>query len=744
MEYYYLIIVGILFLLAISDLIVGVANDATNFLNSAIGAKAAPFKVIMSIAGVGVVLGAVFSSGMMEVARNGIFHPHMFYFNEIMLIFLAAMVTDVILLDLFNTYGFPTSTTVSLVFELLGAAVAISIMKIANSVEFTMLDLSSFLNTSKVLAIVSSILASVIIGFAVGAIIQYLARLLFTFKLHKTQKYFGAIWGGLCVTLISYFIVFKGMKGSSLMHEGTMEFLQAHIRVLMLAMFGITTVLLQLLYWLFRFNAMKFVVLLGTFALAMAFAGNDLVNFIGVPMAGLNSFQLYADSGATNPEMFSMEGLRGAVPTHEIILLAAGIVMILTLWFSKKAKTVIKTTVDLSRQDTGTERFNSTPLSRSIVKMFVGLNEQITKITPKKLSKRVDRRFKPNKKADQTAAFDMLRASVNLMVASTLIVFGTSLKLPLSTTYITFMVAMGTSLSDGAWGRDTAVYRVTGVFTVIGGWFVTAISAFSAALCIGFVLYFGGYVAVIIILAFVLFAMWRTQTLYKRREKNAVNAEKSFIIAKDDIPQIRQIAAETLCSSLQKMEILYSKTIDALGKENIKQLEAIRHDLADVREQTKLMKNHLNVTVQSFTENQIENTHHYVQAINYLREASHALKSFIEVIFEHTNNKHKPIIAQQQEELAELRERVITFFDMAKQHISTENYEAVEESIGYENEAVMYIETLNKKQMKRVKNGLCGTKNSLLFSAILTNTRNLLLFTTLLLKSHRDFILDSE
>ncbi len=744
MEYYYLIIVGVLFILAISDLLVGVANDATNFLNSAIGSKAAPIRIVLFVASVGVLLGATFSSGMMEVARNGIFRPEMFVFSEIMLIFLAAMITDVILLDLFNTYGLPTSTTVSLVFEMLGAAVAISLMKIADSAEYTIANLGMFLNSSKVLAIVSSILASVVVGFVVGAVVQYFARLLFSFKLHKTQKYFGAVWGGICVTMIAYFIVFKGMKGSSLISAETMAYLHANTGVLMIGLFCATTLVLQAMYWMFKFNALKLVVLLGTFALAMAFAGNDLVNFIGVPMAGLNSFQLFQSGGGASPDTFSMSGLQGAVPTHELILIGAGIIMILTLWFSKKAKNVVKTTVDLSRQDTGTERFQSTPLSRTIVKMFVGLDEKITQIVPQKINKRISKRFKPYKKADHTAAFDMLRASVNLVVASALIAFGTSLKLPLSTTYITFMVAMGTSLSDGAWGRDTAVYRITGVFSVIGGWFVTAIAAFTLALCVGFALHFGGYVAVVIILSLVLFAMIRTQTLYNRRQKNIEHAEKSFIIEKADVPKIHQIASETLCASLKKIDSIYSNTVVALHEESVKKMEAVRRDLLDIREQTKLMKAQLNVTIQSFTEAQIDNTHYYVQAVNYLREVSYALKSLVEASFTHTNNKHKPLIAEQQNELAEMNRRIHTLFEMVDHHIASENYENAEDCLGYEQELVHFIESLNKKQMKRVKNGTCGTKNSLLYSAILTNTRNMLLFVMLLLKSHREFAQNGE
>jgi anion-transporting ArsA/GET3 family ATPase len=490
---------------------------------------------------------------------------------------------------------------------------------------------------------------------------------------------------------------------------------------------------------------LKFIVLFGTFALAFAFATNDLVNFIGVPVAGLNSFELYQAAGSPDPSTFSMVGMQGKKAQAPLIaLIGGGMIMILALWFSKKAHNVTKMTVNLARQDSGIERFGSTPISRSIVKMFVGLGERITKVTPKKLDKQISRRFKPYKKADQTAAFDMLRASVNLMVGAGLIALGTSLKLPLSTTYITFMVAMGSSLSDGAWGRESAVYRVTGMISVIGGWFFTAIAAFSIAFTIGMILYFGGNFGIAGMIALVAFAMWHTNKIHKRRDASAQKAEKSFIIDKEDADQIQQIASDTLCSTLQRMDAMYSKTIDALNKESIKQLESVRVDLRDIREETKLMKNNLNVTIRAFNDKQLENMHYYVQAVNYLREVSFALKSFIEASFEHTNNKHKPLVSEQQEELAELNHRIQTFFEKVIQQISAGNYGKVEETIGYEQDIVQYIESINKKQMKRVKNGYCGTKNSLLYSAILTNTRNVLMFTTLLLKVQRDFAVSSE
>jgi phosphate/sulfate permease len=748
MEYYYLIIVGVLFLLAISDLVVGVANDAANFVGSAIGSKAAAFKIVLAVASAGVLFGALSANGMMEVARSGIFNPTMFLFNEIMLIFLAAMLADIILLDLFNTYGFPTSTTISLIFELLGAAVAITVMKIANSADLTMANLAEFLNTSRIVTIVFSILASVVVGFVVAAIIQYFARMLFSFKLHKTQKFFGAIWGGICTTMILYFIVFKGMKDFLKDNYADLfVYLTDNQGFLMLVTFAVAAVFFQILYWIFRFNALRFIVLLGTFALAFAFATNDLVNFVGVPVAGLNSFQLYQEAGSPDPGTFQMVGMSGRAEAPKIVLLFSGLVMILALWFSKKARNVTKMTVDLSRQESGVERFGSTPISRSIVKMFVGFDEWITKITPKKLNRRISRRFRISKRVEmdqQGAAFDMVRASVNLMVAAGLIAFATSLRLPLSTTYITFMVAMGTSLSDGAWGRESAVYRVTGMLSVIGGWLFTGISAFSIAFTVGIILHFGGTFAIIGMIIFVAFLMWHTNKIHKRRTKNAEKAEKSFIIGKEDAENIHQIASDTLGSALKRMETMYAETIDALNKESIKQLDDVRTDLRDIREETKLMKNNLNVTIQAFNDKQLENMHYYVQAVNYLREVSFALKSFIEASYTHTNNKHKPLVSEQQAELAELNRRIHTFYEKIITHISEGKYGKIDETLGYEQDIVQYVESINKNQMKRVKNGYCGTKNSLLYSAILTNTRNMLLFSSLLLKACRDFTVSSE
>jgi phosphate/sulfate permease len=473
MEGIYLIFVAVLFLLAFSDLMVGVANDAVNFLNSAVGAKAASFKTVLIVASVGVLVGATFSSGLMEIARKGLFFPGQFSFNEVIIIFLAVMITDVILLDMFNTFGLPTSTTVSIVFELLGASVAIAVIKITGS-EQTMQDIGQYINSAKALAIITGILVSVAIAFSVGALVQYITRILFTFNLRFNLKYFGALWGGLAITGITYFMLIKGAKGASFITPETLKYINANTGLILLASFAGWTLILQILMLLFRLNVLKVIVLAGTFALAMAFAGNDLVNFIGVPLAGLKALQLFNAAPGADPNTFLMTGLAEDVKTETWMLLIAGVVMAITLWTSKKARSVIETSVDLSRQGEGAERFNSSILSRNLVRGAMNVSSAISRFLPDKVNLWIEKRFNPPDETTITqmpegAAFDMLRASVNLVVASMLIALGTSLKLPLSTTYVTFMVAMGTSLSDRAWGRESAVYRITGVLSVIGG-----------------------------------------------------------------------------------------------------------------------------------------------------------------------------------------------------------------------------------------------------------------------------------
>ncbi|MFO7574526.1 MAG: inorganic phosphate transporter [Bacteroidales bacterium] len=464
MENVYIFVLIALALLAISDLAIGVANDAVNFLNSAFGSKVAPVKVILLIASIGVIIGATFSSGMMEVARKGIFNPSAFSFSHIMIIFVAVMITDILLLDLFNTLGLPTSTTVSIIFELLGASVGVAIIIVSADPEKS--GIAGYINSSGALTIIAGILISIVVAFTIGLVIQSITRVIFSFNYESNFRYLGSIWGGIAITAITYFIVIKGAKGSALMGPETVEWIMNNTGKLMLFSLAGWTLMLQILYSLFRVNILKIIVLIGTFSLAMAFAGNDLVNFIGVPLAGYEAFKLWVASGEA-PEIFSMTGLAGAVKTPVVFLLLSGLIMVLALWFSKKARSVTQTEINLSRQDEGFERFESTQLSRVLVRQGIGIGRFFNFILPGRLIAWIDSRFDITESARQHketgAKFDLLRASVNLAVASALIAIGTSYKLPLSTTYVTFMVAMATALADRSWGRESAVYRISGV-----------------------------------------------------------------------------------------------------------------------------------------------------------------------------------------------------------------------------------------------------------------------------------------
>lgn len=481
MESSYLLLVGMLFTLAVVDLMVGVSNDAVNFLNSAIGSKVASMRTILIVASVGIFLGAVFSSGMMEVARKGIFRPSLFTLDEIMVIFLAVMITDILLLDFFNSVALPTSTTVSIVFELLGAALVLAMIKSGQSDEYVVWD---YINTSKAIQIISGIFLSVGVAFSVGALVQLITRLWFTFDFEKLIPRYGWIFGGIAISAISYFVLIKGLKNSSFLEADQVKWIKEHTWNLLLYLFAGSGVILLGLYRIFKVHPLKMVVLAGTFALAMAFAGNDLVNFIGVPVTGFQTYQAHeAWLSAGGEGEFSLAFLEEAVPTSGFLLSIAGLIMVLTLWFSGKARKVTETEVNLGRQDPGAERFQPNFLSRFIVNSSNLLFKYFVRILPSSLVKTATSRLDKNKAGSNKgdAAFDLVRASANLMVASVLIALASSLKLPLSTTYVSFMVAMGTSLADQAWGNESAVYRVAGVLNVIGGWFMTALTALVAS-----------------------------------------------------------------------------------------------------------------------------------------------------------------------------------------------------------------------------------------------------------------------
>ena len=566
METIYLCIIIFLFVLAIFDLIVGVSNDAVNFLNSAVGAKAASFKTILFIAGIGIFIGASLSNGMMDIARHGIYQPEHFYFAEIMCILLAVMLTDVVLLDVFNSMGMPTSTTVSLVFELLGGTFALSLIKVRNS---DTLGLGDLINTDKALSVIMAIFVSVAIAFFFGMLVQWLARVIFTFNYTKKMKYSIALFGGVAATSIIYFMLIKGLKDSSFMTPENKQWIQDNTWMLISVFFVFFTILMQILHWL-KINVFKVVVLMGTFALALAFAGNDLVNFIGVPLAGFSSFMDFTANGNGNPDGFLMTSLLGPAKTPWYFLIGAGAIMVYALCTSKKAHAVIKTSVDLSRQDEGEETFGSTPIARTIVRFSMTLANGISRITPDSTKKWLDTRFRKDEAiiADG-GAFDLVRASVNLVLAGLLIALGTSLKLPLSTTYVTFMVAMGTSLADRAWGRDSAVYRITGVLSVIGGWFITAGAAFTICFFVALVLHFGGNISIIALIALAAFILIRSQVMYKKRKAKEQGNEtlKQLMQTSDSeeaLQLMRKHTREELCKVLEYAETNFELTVTLL------------------------------------------------------------------------------------------------------------------------------------------------------------------------------------
>ena len=525
MESIFLLILVFLAILAAVDLFVGVSNDAVNFLNSAIGSRIASFKVIMVVASIGVLLGSTFSSGMMEIARSGVFNPEMFTFNEIIIIFFAVMITDVLLLDAFNSMGLPTSTTVSIVFELLGGAVAAALIKISTS-DILLSQLGDFINSQKALAIVSGILISVVVAFVAGVVVQYITRLIFTFHYERMYRRIGGFFGGLSLTAIFYFLIMKGAKGASFMKPEYLAWINAHTLPILLVLFAGLSVVLHLLMVRRGVNIFKIVILAGTFALAFAFAGNDLVNFVGVPLAAWESWQQFTASGMA-ADAFTMEGLRKAVQTPTFYLLLSGLIMVLTLWFSKKAHRVVQTSINLSSSTRGDqEQFGSSLPGRLIVRAGLSANKTLHQILPNSLFTALESRMQPVEqvKGAPVLPFDQVRAAINLVVSSILIASATSLKLPLSTTYVTFMVAMGSSFADGAWNRESAVYRISGVLAVISGWFLTAMCAFSAC-----ALFEGGSVVAVLFMLVAVVSLVRSNFFGKKKEESSFDEDEKVL-----------------------------------------------------------------------------------------------------------------------------------------------------------------------------------------------------------------------
>jgi phosphate/sulfate permease len=742
MENIFIVVVALLILLALSDLIVGVSNDAVNFLNSAIGSKAAPLRIVLIVAGAGVLVGATFSDGMMEVARKGIFNPSSYYFTEIMIIFLAVMFTDVLLLDLFNTFGLPTSTTVSIVFELLGAAVAVAIIKISHgSGDYS--EMINYINSGKALAIISGILISVVISFSVGALVMYLSRLLFSFGYTNSLRYFGAIWGGLAISAITYFILIKGAKGSSIISEENLKWLQTNTMLIITVSFFAWTILLQFLVWVFKLNILKLIVLVGTFALAMAFAGNDLVNFIGVPLAGFESFKAYIASGSA-PDTLVMTALAGKVKTPTLYLLIAGLIMVITLWLSKKSRSVVKTTLNLSDQEVVNERFESSGIARAIVRQSVKINKSLRSYLPDKFISRVESRFdttpfKTQENQEAGVSFDLIRASVNLVVASILIALGTSLKLPLSTTYVTFMVAMGTSLADGAWDRESAVYRITGVITVIGGWFFTALSAFTIAFVIALFIVKTWLWGVFVLAGFTLFVVYRTHIIHKKKSETNENDVAKDLDLSSNGNDIYTKCSNNIASLLVASGKAFEEIVIGLSEEKRKMLKNAYKDINVLNDESKKLKKNIPRVIHQIGDEYMESGHYYVEVIDYTREAMHCLHYIAMPAYKHVDNNHKPLNQLQEESLKSLVPEINKFIKKVVESISDSDFSnsktIIDESVQVNNN----ITKIRKKHLKSIKKDAGSTRTNLLYMDILNEAKNMILNINNVYKSFRDF-----
>lgn len=681
MDWIYLGFVIFLFILAVSDLWVGVSNDAVNFLNSAIGAKVARFRTIIIVAATGVFLGAIMSNGMMDIARHGIFRPEQFAFKELMYIFLAVMVTDIILLDVFNSLGMPTSTTVSMVFELLGATFALSMIKIAGS--DTGLGFADYMNTEKALSVIMAIFVSVAIAFVCGTLIQYIARIIFTFNFNKGLKWKIGIFGGIATTSIIYFMLFKGAKDLSFMTPEVKTWIADNTWMLLGGCLVFFTVLMQILHFL-KVNVFKVIVLIGTFALATAFAGNDLVNFIGVPLAGFSSYQDYMAAGGGNPDSHMMGVLNESASTPLVFLVAAGVVMVIALATSKKAHNVTKTEINLARQDEGDEMFGSSKVARSIVRWSNSTANFIIAATPDKVKSWIDRRFdKSTIEIEDNAAYDVVRASVNLVVASLLIALGTSLKLPLSTTYVTFMVAMGTSLADRAWSRESAVFRITGVLSVIGGWFLTAAIAFISAFVIALLMYFGGTVVTVIIVIAGLAVLIHSNIKYKEKPDTA-KGDQAFqdILKISDSKKVWEPFLNYVASNdktfLDGVSAQYTAVTDGLMQENVKVLKRSMNDLKAYKTTLKNLRKKETVCLRmADAETALVKSAWFHTAFNYMEQIYYSLRRICEPAYEHVDNNFSPIPEEYCNTFIIVRDELVAATRRLAQHFKDRDYEAM-------------------------------------------------------------------
>lgn len=732
MEPIYLCIVVFLLCLAVFDLFVGVSNDAVNFLNSAIGAKVAKFRTVLIVASAGVAIGAVMSSGMMDVARHGIMQPSNFSFYDVMTIFLAVMVTDIIVLDMFNTLGMPTSTTVSLVFELLGGTFILAVLKVSADPNLAFGDL---LNTDKALSVIIAIFVSVAIAFVFGIIVQWLSRIVFTFNYKRHSRYSIAIFGGIAFTALAYFIFLKGIAKSHYIAEDVRTWVEANTQMLLLATFVGSSIVMEVLH-LLRINIFRLIVLMGTFALAMAFAGNDLVNFIGVPLAGLDSYNDYvANSGGVGVSHFMMDSLNGSAQTPPVYLFAAGVVMIVAMATSKKAQNVIKTSVDLARQDEGDEMFGSSRAARSIVRVTQESSSWISQYMPKSLARWIDSRFnKEEAELNEGAAFDVVRAAINLVLASLLITVGTNYKLPLSTTYVTFMVAMGSSLADRAWSRESAVFRVTGVISVIGGWFITAAVAFVSCAVVCIIMYYGGIVAKVAFMALVVFLLIRSNRKYAEKEKDADKEDVFRLMMRTRDPEIVWDLLAKHVSRTQSFVTRFAMQnfnaiIDGLESERAKTLRHASNELNKEKiELKKYRRQELLALRRVPTEIAIERNTWFHLGINSSEQFIYCLRRILDPVKEHVDNNFNPLPAEYIEEFRPIRAQINDLMQQTESQISTCRFENYRETLALADQCKDELSVIRKKHIDRIQQSKDNSKLqvSLVYLNLLQESQQLL------------------
>ena len=748
MDVYFIMIVALAFL-AIGDLVVGVSNDAVNFLNSALGSKAISVRKIMILASLGVLVGSVFSSGMMEVARKGIFNPEMLLFSEIMIIFMAVMITDILLLDFFNTLGLPTSTTVSIVFELLGAAVAVSLIKISGlGSEFG--DLVNYINVEKASQIILGILLSVFIAFSIGALVQFIARTLLSYNYEQKSKWVGSVFGGVALTSISYFILMKGIKGTSFAKESydlldgatISSFLETEVFMISLVSFVLLSLISYILIFSFRVNIYKLIIGVGTFSLALAFAGNDLVNFIGVPIAAWQSYEAWVASGVP-ANMFSMEVLSSKVPTPNLLLFLAGMVMVVTLWISSKAKKVTKTEIDLARQRDTKERFQPNFISRGMVRFSYNLANYTSLIVPKKLREKINAQFEvpvvemSSNKAVELPAFDMIRASVNMMVAAILISIATSFKLPLSTTYVTFMVAMGTSLSDRAWGSESAVYRVAGVLNVIGGWFFTAFIAFTAAGVIAFLIHLGGPTAIAILIFTALLILGRNYVSHRKELEEEKNSEALTKAESKSIQGVIDESSSNMSKASKKIKKIYSQSIQGLAKGDLSALKKNRKAVSKYSEEVDDLRNDLFYFIKNLDEETIKGaSNFYINVLAYMQDIAESLQYISKITYKHINNNHRNLTFNQIRELQEIDSELNNLYNEIQFIFSNENLKELNKVIDKKQELYSSLKEKIDIQIARTKKDESSPKNTTLYFSILIESKDLVEKTNYLLEMY--------